>query len=56
MTLPESVRNLVATGERRGVYGADDKLIDSEVYFGWDLPRRAPVGGFIVSLSEIMGS
>jgi hypothetical protein len=23
------------------------KLVAIEVYFGWDLPHRAPVGGFI---------
>lgn len=25
----------------------DGKLVSTEVYFGWDLPHRAPPGGFI---------
>jgi hypothetical protein len=25
----------------------DGKLIATEVYFGWDLPHKAPQGGFI---------
>jgi SnoaL-like domain len=25
----------------------DGKLIATEVYFGWDLPHKAPAGGFI---------
>jgi len=25
----------------------DSKLIATEVYFGWDLPHKAPRGGFI---------
>lgn len=25
----------------------DGKLIDTEVYFGWDLPHKAPRGGFV---------
>ncbi len=30
------------------VYRArDGKLVSVEVYFGWDLPHRAPEGGFI---------
>jgi hypothetical protein len=23
------------------------KLVSVEVYFGWDLPHKAPIGGFI---------
>lgn len=25
----------------------DEKIVDVEVYFGWDLPHKAPDGGFI---------
>lgn len=25
----------------------DDKAVEIEVYFGWDLPHKAPPGGFI---------
>ena len=30
----------------------DGKLIATEVYFGWDLPHRAPQGGFIENNGE----
>jgi len=29
----------------------DGKLTETEVYFGWDLPHKAPKGGFINSSS-----
>ena len=25
----------------------DDRIVESEVYFGWSVPHDAPVGGFI---------
>ena len=25
----------------------DGKLVDTQVYFGWDLPHKAPAGAFI---------
>ena len=25
----------------------DGKIVDVEVYFGWDVPHKAPVGGFV---------
>jgi len=25
----------------------DGKIVNAEVYFGWDIPHRAPVGGFL---------
>lgn len=27
----------------------DGKLVNTEVYFGWDLPHKAPPGGFVAS-------
>ena len=25
----------------------DDKIVETEVYFGWSIPHEAPVGGFV---------
>jgi ketosteroid isomerase-like protein len=30
----------------------DGKLIETQVYFGWDLPHKAPLGGFVENEGE----
>jgi ketosteroid isomerase-like protein len=29
-----------------------DKIVDTQVYFGWDLPHKAPPGGFVSADDE----